>query len=257
MNAIRFERPRNGMTRRRIDCPAGFRSHRDAWALSVVVCALLTTSVRAQAPPESRPQPEPRPRSERPAQTEPRAAVLPDPDLFAVPPGLSQEAIRSYREIPPGLKEGKDAEPMPPPSPFMPNEDPFTNGRLRRPGQSRRCRRGRPPPGSRRDPSTSSSPPTWSSSRSSKPIQAGRSPASAWSAPTAESAWASTARSRSPASRSPRSRSRSSCTCGSTSATTPSGWSTTTWRPANPGGTPGPTRSSSRIPGRPTASSST
>jgi protein involved in polysaccharide export with SLBB domain len=82
-----------------------------AAVLSVVLCGVLTTSIQAQEPGEHRPRPRSRSRSERSARPAPRPA--PDPRAaeptppaeatpFAAPPGLSEEAIRSFKEIPPG-----------------------------------------------------------------------------------------------------------------------------------------------------------
>ncbi len=87
-----------------------------AAALSVVLCGALTMIARAQEPDEDQPRPRPRPRPEASARPEPdeRAAESTPPTRdvprgtkrpFAGPPGLSEEAIRSYTEMPPSVAE--------------------------------------------------------------------------------------------------------------------------------------------------------
>ncbi len=105
-----------------------------ALVLSVIVCGALTVGIRAQGPDEPQPRPRPRPRQEGSARPAPRPApenletdigepARPAPSdtapaPFVGPPGLSEEAMRSFREIPPSIvgeeMEAPSDEPPPP-----------------------------------------------------------------------------------------------------------------------------------------------
>ncbi len=115
-----------------------------ALVLSVIVCGALTVGIRAQEPDEPQPRPRPRPRQEKTARPAPRPAPedmatetdAPAPPApsdtspapFAGPPGLSEEAMRSFREISPRSAteqmESPADEPAPPdeaPAPQRPS----------------------------------------------------------------------------------------------------------------------------------------
>jgi protein involved in polysaccharide export with SLBB domain len=106
-----------------------------AAALSVLVWGALTMSVRAQDSDEPQPQPRTAARQERSTQSAPRSArdetvieapapppppgsAQGPPIRFVAPPGLSEEAIRSFNEIPPGIQEDEEPEPEAPMNPF-------------------------------------------------------------------------------------------------------------------------------------------
>ncbi len=150
------------------ECTAMIQLSKTAAAVSLIFCGVLTTFARAQETDEPPPRPRSRPRIERPVPPVPdERAMEPTPPADVVPPvppsrhparsGLSEETIRSLKEFPPGHEvEVDEIAPTP--------EGAVTAPRRRRPhrgrrGPPRRPPRGPHPPGSRNGLSTSSSPP--------------------------------------------------------------------------------------------------
>lgn len=90
-------------------------------AIGSVVACLAMTSARAQQRPEG---PPPVPRAERPSAIDPALPTEPDGDPFVGPSGLSEEAKKSYREIPPQISEPAEAEAPAEEAPETPRSNP-------------------------------------------------------------------------------------------------------------------------------------
>ncbi len=75
--------------------------------IASVVASLAMAGARAQQRPDGRPLV---PRAEQPSAIVPPPPTEPDDDPFAGPSGLSEEAKKSYREIPPQISKPAEAE---------------------------------------------------------------------------------------------------------------------------------------------------